>query len=758
MGNIAIKKGDTIRLADTPLKTIDCIIKGSVTVQGAYEESTLTTGDVIGIIDIENNVHSNTYIAKEDCFLVSYDFTDSTKVKELLSENATIAKCMLTSVIKQLCGLLDSYVFKQFECKNLYTFLNESYAEYKQLCESFGVPAKPLLGLSEVEEIQMDSDIETWMISYYDDFKDLISGNLNDMFITHPSFTIGLITKASKDYIALKKCMNQTYDYMSALSTLLLNENQLDFFDLYTSLYYKTLRNGSENTSLSATISTFIIHIQSTSSINKDLARERMDAYKEELANIMEELENGSPQSNFVSSSKANLKDSVDTILGYSGVSDETADTFKKLLIKYKKYIDKNATDSAIMKLRSELTSLFYEIYTASFMKSLDDKNIPTILNMFFKFGYIDEELAGLENAAYLLSIADSYRGNPMLSVYTIYEWLIEIYKGRKEPRRNEFDVDYHGYVHELLVSKKITKQQEQALLQNTKQKLTFELANLFPITNKMTFGRLTTFCPLFSEHNVLKSLEDALVTPDKLCGAIERIKDIDFSAFYREELYFNTEASIAKEMIQSEILPDIILMPNIGTRGVMWQEIEGKRRQSPATYVLPVFMLENLDLIIIRLTGEYRFEMCKRTQGARWNDIADPSLTSEYCDYIQFYRKNNELSTDAKEKIKSALAKARNSFKEMFVQDYIVWIMYEGKGAPRLNKIARRILFTYCPFPLDVRTELVANPLYREVIERWTIKRRQEQHRLNNVFIKLNNIGKPIPDELLNQQKFLEM
>ena len=39
-----------------------------------------------------------------------------------------------------------------------------------------------------------------------------------------------------------------------------------------------------------------------------------------------------------------------------------------------------------------------------------------------------------------------------------------------------------------------------------------------------------------------------------------------------------------------------------------------------------------------------------------RWNDITEPSLTSEYCDYIQFYRKNHDLSAEAKEKIKNAL------------------------------------------------------------------------------------------------------
>ena len=64
--------------------------------------------------------------------------------------------------------------------------------------------------------------------------------------------------------------------------------------------------------------------------------------------------------------------------------------------------------------------------------------------------------------------------------------------------------------------------------------------------------------------------------------------------------------------------------------------------------------MEEDLTKTIIKLCGEFRWELCKRIQGARWNDISEHSLTSEYFDYVQYYRKNNELSPEAKEKIKN--------------------------------------------------------------------------------------------------------
>ncbi len=279
----------------------------------------------------------------------------------------------------------------------------------------------------------------------------------------------------------------------------------------------------------------------------------------------------------------------------------------------------------------------------------------------------------------------------------------------------------------------------------------------MFPLVNKITFGRLTTFCPVFSEHNVLKDLEKSLVTAEKTKAAFDEIRALDFGAYYRETVYSNPEGGIAKENVNVEILPDVILMPNIGIRGVMWQEIEGKRRTTPARIMTSVFQMEDLMSTFARLTGEFRWEMCKRVQGARWNDLSEPSLTSEYFDYIQFYKKNNLLTPEAKDKIKSAMQKAKNNYKEMFVRDYVTWVMFEGTGSPRMNKVARNILFTYCPFSKAVREKLKANPLYKEILDRYDIKNAQKVHHMDNLYQKLRKGGYEIPDEIAVQRRFLE-
>ncbi|MBP5383501.1 MAG: cyclic nucleotide-binding domain-containing protein, partial [Lachnospiraceae bacterium] len=206
------------------------------------------------------------------------------------------------------------------------------------------------------------------------------------------------------------------------------------------------------------------------------------------------------------------------------------------------------------------------------------------------------------------------------------------------------------------------------------------------------------------------------------------------------------------------EILPEIILMPGAGARGSMWQEIIGKKRTSPARFALPIFLGEDLPRIIIRLCGEFRWELCRRIQGARWNDLGERSLTSDYCDYLETYKRSKELSPEAKEKIKSSYAKYRNSSKEMFVHDYLDYIMFEGSGSLRLNKLTRLILFTYCPFCKAIREQVSTNQLYKEIVDKYNIKHAHVLHLSDLSMQKIQKVGKGIPQPILDHRAFLEM
>ncbi len=452
-----------------------------------------------------------------------------------------------------------------------------------------------------------------------------------------------------------------------------------------------------------------------------------------------------------------NLTGSLEKILKFAGCEEELASSFRDSVAAYKRLSDKNADDPSAMQLRRKIADLFYKVYEAALRVSVRSGSLPPVIRMFFEFGYVDEEIAGMENAVYLYGLTQNMPTCPEKGVYSIYEWLLAIYQGKKEPSRNEMDMDYRDYILEQKKMGRLTQEQEAALMQNNGSKVIFELTNMFPVINRLTFGQLSIFCPLFSSHNLFKSPETALVTADKVLAEIENIRNKDFKAFYRETHYYNPERGI-NEQIEVEILPDIILMPNIGSRSIMWQEIEGKKRTTPSRMMLSIFHVEDLTQSMIRLTGEFRWEMCKRAQGARWNDITEPSLTSEYCDYVQFYRNNKELSPDAKEKIKRQLLRARNNYRTMFVLDYIAWMLYESTGALRLNKVARGILFTYCPFRKEVREKISANPIYKQAMEKYTFRNSKILHRITLQYRKLENTPDGVPEEIREYKNYLEL
>lgn len=750
-----IHQGTVICQNGQPVDSVHMIIKGKVRAIYQSGEFILEKGDVIGLCDLYRQNYIFTYTALDDVTIASFPFAQG-GLSALLRKQQDFALITAKSCFKQTNLILEVYELIKYDCSSLYQYVTDSYREYCNLCERHRISPHPLPALEEIKPLELEDDIPQWMSSYYENMAVVLSQTLSVSQTPYSDFLNGLLLKTSQDISDTVSICHIMTDYKSDIARILMNENRLDLFDLYMNLFFRVDPSDDDSTSISAVISRLMIHLEGIGSIDHELYQNRVQEYKNKLA-IRDEQGFHPSENSPQAKDTEDLTGSIHTILQYSECDKEICSNFLKYVDEYKDHIDKNATDDANRKLRLNLTKLFYKIYESAFLKSLQDDNIPIILKMFFQFGYVDEKLAGMENAAYLYSIAEHFPSNPEQQIYTAYEWMEAVYRGEKEPSRNEFDMDYPAYVRELKTTGKITAAQEKEMIQDNMEKLKFELGNMFPLVNKMTFGRITTFCPVFSEHNVLKELDKGMITAQKVSEAVNNVRAIDFGAYYRETVYANPAAGIAKEYISTEVLPDVILMPNIGIRGVMWQEIEGKRRTTPARMMISIFHLEDLTATMTRLTGEFRWEMCRRVQGPRWNDVSEPSLTSEYFDYIQFYKKNHDLTADAKDKIKAAMQKAKNSYKEMFVRDYLTWIIYEGNSSPRLNKVARAIIATYCPFSKEIRDKLAVNPLYKDMLEKYNLKISQKIHHMDNLCQKLNNTKIQIPAEILNQKKFLE-
>ena len=250
---------------------------------------------------------------------------------------------------------------------------------------------------------------------------------------------------------------------------------------------------------------------------------------------------------------------------------------------------------------------------------------------------------------------------------------------------------------------------------------------------NRITYGKITTFCPVMHKKDFIRSIDQLIVSSITINSAIGNLLQLDYSCFYREVFFAAPEYGIERTEIMKEVLPDVILMPNIGSRAMMWQETAGVKKDTPARFVLPVMTASDLDDMLMETMGRYRWEICRKILGVRWNDIREKSLTSEFYDYVQFYRKNRDLSQEAKEKVKAELVHAKNNYREVFVADYVNWMKYESQGNFRLNKVSRRIISEYVPFRREVRKKLEENPMYKELFTKSNIimGRKREKERV---------------------------
>ena len=755
MAGIVLEKDKNIYSYGQPMTALHLITNGKVNVSypgGSYQ---LGKGDVIGICEICSEIHLLGYTTAEDTTILTYPLTNLDSLNDILQKHPDVARLFLLSCFRQINILLNRSSISEMNCSEIYRTLADDIATYHSLCTRYRLPIRSLEHFDELNAFLGDDSPDIWLNGYYMGLNRILASDNYKILVQESDLSIGMLRKGSLDFRRTYQSLEEQFHYMQQVGSFYFHESGNDLFDFYTSLYYKLGADNEDSKIVYDRIHHMLSREKELSFIDPELFASRSMSFQNSL-NLMESSDSTDTGSDNNGEVIGKLAGSLNTILEYAGSDLDTLSSFRQHVHAYKLLSDRASQDQEVTLLRKQLTEEFYLLYSLLFTQTLTQPNIPMPVRMFLYFGYVDEELAGLKNAVSLYHLAETISDHSEAGVYTFYDWLMAIYRGKKLPSRNEFDQDYSDYIHKQKVGGNITDAELKALENNPMAKVNYELRNMFPQVNKITFGRITTFCPLFCADDVLKDLESSYVTVSRISQILQDIRRVDYTAFYRESLDMEHLETMGKEMIHVEYLPDIILMPNVGIRGVMWQEIEGKRRNSPGRMVFSIFHLEDLKTTFTHLTGEFRWELCKRIQGNRWNDVSINSLTSEYFDYIQFYRKNHDLSAEAKEKVKSSLQRAKNSFKEMFVRDYMIWVLFEGAGSPRLNKVARQIMFTYCPFPEDICTTLAQNPLYADLLDRRRIKVAQGLHHLDVLTRKLQNGNIPVPETVTQERYYL--
>lgn len=746
MNVMKLKAGELVAKRQEKVMEWYLIQEGSVVQKFGFSEITLGRNSMIGILETDWFICD--YVVKEDITMIVIPCKNGEDLQKMLMEHENFRAIFLKAALEQRHKALCLYSELRKKCEFLHKSSEKLYDDYKALCAEYLLEEQPFLRMEGFAALEMTHRAESWEIN---NSNSLMKNYLKDymqLMIKDDGLCVGAIMEASAQMRRVTQGIGEMVTYLMYNKEILFAESENDLFHLFFDLAVNASSQKQDITKIKAILK----YIWDCMQMLNVYPEKQMSEAKRRYGNY---------DFSGTTATRINVakEDGVAHIMKFAGYENPEIQNYKKLLEQYWELPDRMSTESDVFRLRKQITQKFYQIYLKAFLKSMEsNEKLSPIMVMFFNFGFMNVNMLGEEYTNAVYNLTEHLGLFSSEHVYTIYQWMLSIYKGEREPSKNEFDQDYRGYLMDLRRRGELTEQQMKEEEQSAEKRVEFEIMNLFTTGSRMTYGKITTFCPVLNEDDFINSVEKLALTSEKLEVAINKIRDIDYSIFYREVLFRDPQHGVNQEPIMKEVLPDVILMPVVGSRGAMWQETANAKTDTSARFLFPIFMTGDLDEQMAENMGRYRWEICRKIQGVYWNDIREKSLTAEYCDYLQFYRKNSNLSVEAKEKIKLALSRSRNNYREVFAKEYQNWLKFESKGSFRLNKVARDILVQYCPFAKEIRQSLKTNPVFESAFNKLEINNQKKVQRITAFQDKYVAAGGTVNAELKDNLLFYQM
>lgn len=763
MNTVTYKKGAQIYKSGDNMKELGLIVKGVVRQESKESTIVLETGHLIGLAGCNRCVYQADYYAQEDVVIYGFPFKQTDDLDVILTTQKEYGSVFILAALKQTRLFLEKYTELYDVAKKIYTISTESGRAYKFLCSKYGIPEQIFSRMDFLTQLDERHTVQKWKKEYYEQFCKFGLEELKGLFTTK-ELCIGTIFQTGEVMAELLAAIDEVEDYIEIHKTLLLAPKKNDLFQLFFDLEIKAALIGKGKAEVAEYIERIIKFVNLSGAYDEKTVSERVIEYSNyDFANVADvsalaSIEASEGAMDLEEGTGVRLTNSLEQILRFAEETPENMLDFRNKIAEYRELNDPYSTDESVRRLRKNISTAFYRIYKNCVKRVLTRGETTRIVDMFLNFGYMDVSVLGEENAIMLEEMLDRLFTCKSDKIYTFFTWLESIYNGEHEPSISELDMDYAAYLKDAVKSGNMSAADAERNKEDGWLKVEYELDNIFQSLSKTISGKITTFCPILSEDDIMSSPERMLVTAQQINDAFDMVRKIDYSLFYREVMYSDEEHGLAREYINKEIIPDVILFPIAGSRGMMWQVTEGVRNNTAGRIVLPILTSSDVNDMIIENCGRFRWEMCRKVQGSRWNDITTPSLTSEYNDYIQYYKKNADLSPEAKEKIANALLRARNNFREVFVKDYENWIKFEAKGSFRLNRVARGILFAYCPFSAELRAGIKDTPMFVDLIRKYDIMTARKVKRLEALYQKYEKSGGEITKELQENMDFYSM
>ncbi len=755
-GDVLYEKGDAV-------DSIALLVKGRVEAVTDGVGTVLSSGNFLGICDVERGSHTFTYTAKDDASVYVLAVKGLESVENLLKVKPEYCGLLVTSLNFFIVDLLKHLTQFKKEIDSLSEFMSQKCLLCEEVGKSSGISIDTASYQKKIENITQDSEaIDLSEHTEYYRQCTAVPIEAQKKYFSASAYIAVRHYREQCQVIDSLVHASRVYgqNLFKYFRGLVMDEDSL--FHMVAKLALSMSEKGIKNALVDKAVDDIVERINDMEvfliekvGMKIQLDRERMERLYFALLSGESVAEEGMEELD--TPGVEVLCNSLEQITDYAPIHVKVKSEFIENVEAFRKLPDKFAKTPELMKLRKELTAGFFEIYEAVVLKSFEDKSLPLAVKLFLNFGFVSEKLLTEEELQTLVSLRPvKYAEEDGCRVYTMRKWLKAVYDGVKETSKNEFDLDYEASLREQIKEKRLEKKDLPRELADKGKRLQFECKNMLRYGDKIISGNISAFVPILCSDGIFNNISNSYLTEEKINAAVKKVEEVDYSVFYRERMASYEKLGDVKATVIDRIAPDVILFPVYGKNCQMWQDIAGKKRNSKGRFFMPILFEKDLDQEMVRLLAAFRWEKCRTDMGNRWNDFRYPSLTSEYSDYLQFYRKNSELTQDRKTKIRAQLQQCNNKHKEVFARDYADWILRESRGAMKLSRVARTILFTYCPLSDPLYKAIEGQTIYAEAAKKYVMENRAARKTIDMLIHKFEREGIDIPEELQKTSEYL--
>ena len=432
------------------------IQEGKVAQKFGFSEVVLGKNAIVGIL--ESDTFMCDYVVKEDVTAAVFSCGSYEELRGILGKQEKTRGLFIRSAIEQKHNILCLYA-DLFGRVNMYhTFLENCYEEYKNVCANNSVEPRKFSKMDQFVPIQMRHKAENWelmnsagLVKHLAEYVQLME--------KEEALSVGTIMETAAQMRRFTQGVREMEDYLSYNKDILLCESENDIFMLYFDLAITLHRNRRDIEQVRNVIEEIIDFIDKIKVYDEKLCARRIGSYQEH--DFEEDRSKAEEVSYFRKEMDIMSIDCLRYILEYGGLGGKELENAYNTIKEYGKINDPYSMDEAVYKLRKQVSGVFYDVYHRCFLRAVkDEESINPLMEMFFNFGFMDKDFLEEKTITTLYNLTEHLGKFNSKRIFTMYRWLRAIYKGEKDPSKNELDMNYSAYLADLYKNGQVTKEQ----------------------------------------------------------------------------------------------------------------------------------------------------------------------------------------------------------------------------------------------------------------------------------------------------------